>query len=129
SSNIAYLSDENGIVNRYVAHLDSAISFVDTSEHYRLIVHTFPQTNYARNILSQDINNKRNRLSEIVYYKGRLRMYVDSIPPTTFSQSTLPNTIFRNEYARATPASPSQPAIRSDENQKVVIENTTENKT
>ena len=44
STNIAYLSDENGIVNRYTAHLDSAIAYVDTVEHYRMIVDNFAQT-------------------------------------------------------------------------------------
>ncbi len=97
SSNIAYLSDENGIVNRYVAHLDSAISFVDTTEHYRLIVQTYPQTNYSRNILSQDVNYSRNQLSEIFYSKGRIRMYVKPISNVTFSESAPSNTLFRSE--------------------------------
>lgn len=129
SSNITYLGDENGIVNRYVAHLDSAISYVDTSEHYRLIVHTFPQTNYARNIISQDVNFSRNRLSEIIYYKGRLRMYVNPLPKTSLSQTMLPNTLFRNEFSRTSVTATSQPSSRSNENQYSVIENTTENKT
>ena len=37
SAHIAYLSDENGIVNRYLANLDSALAYVDTTEHYRMI--------------------------------------------------------------------------------------------
>ncbi|HXD91745.1 MAG TPA: hypothetical protein VNX01_00955, partial [Bacteroidia bacterium] len=32
-----YLSDQNGIKNRFVAKLDSVISFVDTTEHYRYV--------------------------------------------------------------------------------------------
>ena len=70
STNIAYLSDENGIVNRYTAHLDSAIAYVDTVEHYRMIVDNFAQTDNRRNILSQDIDFSRNRVSEIVYLEG-----------------------------------------------------------
>ena len=46
SANIAFLSDENGIINRYLAHMDSAISFVDTMEHYRYFSKIYPQTNY-----------------------------------------------------------------------------------
>jgi hypothetical protein len=117
SSNIAYLSDENGIVNRYVAHLDSAISFVDTAEHYRLIVQTYPQTNYPRNIISQDVNFRQNRLSEIIYSNGRLRMYVSPISKTTFSQSTLPNTLFRNELLNSPAASAGAAPAKTQENQ------------
>ena len=71
SSNITYLNDENGIVNRYVAHLDSALSYVDTIEHYRMIVNTSVLTDYPRNILSQDINPSHNRISEIIYRNGK----------------------------------------------------------
>ena len=130
ADNLAYLSDENGIVNRYVAHLDSAISYVDTTEHYRMIVKSFPQTDYARNILSQDVNFSRNRLSEIIYDKGKLYMYVKPIPKATSSQSVVPNTLFRNESLRSEPVAATQPENNSGaekENEKI-IETKPENK-
>jgi len=46
-----YLSDENGIYNRYAARFDSAVSFVDTTVHYRYFTQTFPMTNYPRSVL------------------------------------------------------------------------------
>ena len=110
SADIAYLSDENGVVNRYVAHLDSAISFIDTSVHYKINVQTFPQTNYARNIISQDVNMTHSRLSEIIYSKGRLRMYVQPIPKTIVSHSSIPNTLYRNESIRSAVTLPSSPS-------------------
>ncbi len=129
ADNIAYLSDENGIVNRYVAHLDSAISFVDTAEHYRMIVQTFPQTNYARNIVAQDVNISGTRLSEIFYSKGRLRLYVDKISKSTASQSSVPNTLFRNESLRTAVVSPSTPSQQNaPANETVIVESPTENK-
>lgn len=100
SANIAYLSDENGIVNRYAAHLDSTLAFVDTTEHYRMIVNTFPLSNYARNILSQDINFTRNRVSQIFLDKGRLWMTVERPARTSFAESVLPKTLFRNQSLR-----------------------------
>lgn len=101
SANIAYLSDENGIVNRYVAHLDSALSFVDTVEHYRMIVDNYVITDYPRNIISQDINLSRSRISEIVYDKGKYKLFVN---PTKEDQqlikNSIPKTLFRNEQQK-----------------------------
>src|SRR5258705_10101051 len=54
-------------------------------------------------------------------------MYVSSKPNTTFSQSILPNTLFRNEFA-VTPTPAAQPANNTGTNQKTVIEPPLENK-
>jgi hypothetical protein len=102
SSNFSYLSDENGIVNRYSAHLDSTLSAVDTVEHYTMIVKTYPQTNYVRNVISHDINPGLNRVSEIFYEKGKLRMHVSSIKSPSQDQSSLQNTLYRNEINKMT---------------------------
>ena len=100
SSHIAYLSDENGIVNRYLANLDSALAFVDTVEHYRMIVENYPLTNYSRNIVSQDVNFTRSSLSQIFYKDGRLRLKVDRISKPVLSSNPFPRTLFRNEESR-----------------------------
>src|SRR5262249_20381918 len=93
-----FLSDENGIMNRYVAHLDSAISFVDTVEHYHYYSKVYPQTNYARNILSQDVNFRKQKLGEIIYSGGKYRMYIENVPPADLSSVTPPpNTIYKDE--------------------------------
>jgi hypothetical protein len=70
-----YLSDKNGIVNRYFAKYDSTISLVDTTIHYRYFANSFPLTNYKRNILSHDINTETEEIAEIVYNDGRYHMY------------------------------------------------------
>lgn len=103
SVNIAYLSDENGIVNRFTATLDSVISYVDTVEHYRMIVNNFPQTNRARNIIWHDINAKRNRVSEIVYDRGKLRLIINPKPLARSERSDLPPTLFRSETSQVKP--------------------------
>ena len=97
SANITYLSDENGIVNRYIAHLDSALSFVDTVEHYRMIVSNYILTDYPRNILSQDVNFTRNRISEIIFRNGRHQLFINTIGDEKISQNSLQKTLFRNE--------------------------------
>jgi hypothetical protein len=70
-----YLSDKNGIINRYYAEYDSAISLVDTIIHYRYFANSYPLSNYNRNILSQDINTETGEIAEIVYHDARYYMY------------------------------------------------------
>ncbi len=101
SANITYLSDENGIVNRYVAHLDSTLSYVDTVEHYRMIVDNYVITDYPRNIISQDINFSRNRISEIIYDKGKYRLFVNQTKEDEqLIKSSIPKTLFRKEQQK-----------------------------
>ncbi|MCK4751560.1 MAG: hypothetical protein KAT15_31095, partial [Bacteroidales bacterium] len=70
-----YLSDKNGIVNRYFAEYDSLISLVDTTIHYRYFANSYPLSNYDRNILSQDINTETGEIAEIIYSNRRYHMY------------------------------------------------------
>jgi hypothetical protein len=97
SAAIAYLSDENGIVNRYAATIDSALSYVDTVEHYRMIIRTYPQTDRARSVLWQDVNSRMSHVGEIVYEKGRPRLSVLRKPDTRTDLSALPPGLFRLE--------------------------------
>ncbi len=70
-----YLSDKNGIINRYYAEYDSTISLVDTTIHYRYFANSYPLTNYKRNILSHDINPGTGEIAEIIYNEGRYHLY------------------------------------------------------
>lgn len=92
SSRIGFLSDENGIVNIYTAKIDSAISYVDTSEHYRLIVQTNPQTNYSRNIISLDVNRYR-QFSMLILKDGKFNMFSGDLQKA-FANRPLPVTKF-----------------------------------
>jgi hypothetical protein len=93
---ISYLSNASGIVNRYLAHVDSTISYVDTSAHYRYIVNSFPISDYARNIVEQDAPNSLRNSTKIVYYKGKYWMYQDTLSssPSSFNPSLLKNTTY-----------------------------------
>ena len=97
SMTIAYLSDNNGIYNRFLARIDSVISFIDTTEHYRYIIETKQQTNYYRNILYHDVNPSKTKLSELVYENGRYNMYMQDIK--SWDEASVPtpvNTAYRN---------------------------------
>ncbi|MBI3500313.1 MAG: hypothetical protein HY063_00815 [Bacteroidetes bacterium] len=94
---LCFLSDENGIRNRYLGELDSAIAYVDTAEHYRYFTRSFPVTNYSRNILEQDVNLKSKKITEVVFSEKKYRMFMSELPEN-FSQSTAPelnNTAYR----------------------------------
>lgn len=73
---VTYLSDKNGIYNRYLAEYDSSIAFVDTTEHYRYFFKSKPVTNYDRNILEQNISAEGGHVAEVIYANGKDMMLV-----------------------------------------------------
>jgi hypothetical protein len=79
SSHFSFLSDENGIVNRYIATLDSTIAFIDTTIHYRYIVNSKPASDYQRSILSQDVNPYKTRLAELYKANNRFELYLNPL--------------------------------------------------
>lgn len=74
-----YLSDANGIVNRYVARFDSAISYVDTTTHYRYFIRSFPVTNYPRSLLTQDVSLMSGKSAEVFYEKNKNLIYLSDV--------------------------------------------------
>lgn len=68
---LTYLSNNNGIFNRYYAKIDSSISYIDTITHFRYFINSRPLTNYDRNILEHDAVNGSDTYGEVIYDKGR----------------------------------------------------------
>ena len=98
---ICFLSDENGIRNRYLGVLDSSISYVDTIEHYRFFTRTYPITNYSTNIQEQDINLKSKKIAEVVFNKKKYRMFESDMPDASAQLSApLQNTAYKNYLAK-----------------------------
>lgn len=96
-NHLCFLSDENGIRNRYLGVLDSTIDYVDTSAHYRYFTKTYPITNYSKNILEQDINLKSKKISEVFFNERKFRMVVSDMPESSAGLSSpLINTAFKN---------------------------------
>lgn len=81
----SYLSDENGIHNRYQAKLDSTIAYIDTVIHYRYIVNTLPQSDFKRSVLQQDINSRHTRIAQLMKNEGRYRIYLSPLTGTDTS--------------------------------------------
>ncbi len=76
-----YISDYNGIRNRYVSKFDSIISFVDTTMHYRYTTKSYPVTNYSRNIIDYDYNENADVLAEVLYKDGRYHLFKHDFDP------------------------------------------------
>ena len=83
---ISYLSNENGIVNSFMAIIDSTVSSVDTAIHYRYFVHSKPVTDYSRNIKDQHSSDRAGKRAFIYYEDNYTKIFYDQIPDF----STLP---------------------------------------
>jgi WD40 repeat protein len=96
-----YISDANGIQNRYNARFDSSISYIDTTTHYRYFIKSTPVTNYDRNIIDQSVVNGSDTYGEIVFDKRKYQLRkgllsdLKAIPDKELSNST-----FRVEKTR-----------------------------
>lgn len=89
---ITFLSDENGIQNRYLAGFDSVITHVDTASHYRYFTRNHPLTNYARNIVSHNASRKSGKVAEIVNAGQKRSIYLYDQPkiPEILQEQPLP---------------------------------------
>lgn len=63
-----YLSDRNGLYNRFITEKDSAIAYIDTAIHYRYETKLFPQTNYVTSIREHHLNENGFLIS--AYYQN-----------------------------------------------------------
>ncbi len=77
---IVFISDKNGIHNRYLAEYDSVISFVDTTEHYRYFFNARAVSNYDRNILDQNISLDKSHVAEIIYANNNHMLLLNPLP-------------------------------------------------
>lgn len=85
------ISDENGIYNRYKAVVDSFITGIDTSIHYRYETKKTPLTNYKRNIKSQDFAPTFEEFGQLMRINGKYKMYAiskdESLNPINYTLS------------------------------------------
>ncbi|HPS26886.1 MAG TPA: hypothetical protein PK269_04685 [Bacteroidales bacterium] len=103
----SFLSDENGIYNRYLARIDSTISYIDTATHYRYYTTSFAASDYSRNILQHDISPVARKSAEVIFLEGRHRLFVNDLTPAKDIKKTTPantfnRTIFLNNLQQET---------------------------
>ena len=70
-----FLSDKNGIINRFLLKIDSNKTLLDSIIIYERNIKTYPQTNYNRNILTYDIKPKSKHLVDVLYLNGHYAIY------------------------------------------------------
>ncbi|MES2628052.1 MAG: hypothetical protein V4616_03700, partial [Bacteroidota bacterium] len=74
-----YISNKNGVVNRFFAQYDSTIASVDTIINYRFYSSIYPLSNYNRNILEYDVNLASDQYSVLMFSDGKYRFYQGKI--------------------------------------------------
>lgn len=96
---ISYLSEANGIRNNFISKLDSLISFVDTTEHYRYTFKPKIISNYKRNVECHDINLLHNKITEVFFLNGKYEVFIQSITEEKIITGyNLQNSFFRKNY-------------------------------
>lgn len=99
---ISYLSDQNGIYNRYIARLDSTITHVDTTTHYRYFTHNYATSDYSRNIVSHDISPTSGKMAQVVHVGKKYPVSVIERPAAQNIQALrVKNTLFMEEQISA----------------------------
>lgn len=85
-NSLAYLSDEKGMFNRYIAKLDSNIAYIDTTIHYNYFTRSRMGTQYPRNILEYDVDTTSGRIAEVIFAKGNYRLTIKDRAEETAAQ-------------------------------------------
>lgn len=78
-NNYMYLSDQNGINNRFIAFQDSVISHIDTAIHYRYTIANRPNSNYVTSILEQSVNVKKKKIATLIYQNNRFKIIISDL--------------------------------------------------
>lgn len=106
-----YLSDKNGIYNRFIAAKDSVIAFIDTTIHYRHFVTTSPQTNYVTSINEHHINENMEMVYG-VYQNGANKFFTTQADTSTISD--LWNTTYIEKRVRKKAKAQKREEIKND---------------
>ena len=91
SGKYIYLSDKNGLYNRFIAEKDSAIAFIDTIIHYKYVTKLAPQTNYVTSIREQGVN-KKGDITYLIFQNDQFKFL--TTPVNSEKIETLWNTTY-----------------------------------
>lgn len=92
-----FLSDKNGILNRYSGAFDSAVTQIDTVVHYRYFAVINPMTNYKRSINEQYINHSKTGSVDLMYNMGKFNIYQNNAKTYSMIGNELPKTHYLNK--------------------------------
>jgi len=97
----SYLSNANGIRNRYVAYYDSAISFIDTTVHYKYFSVTGRLSNYSRDVLEYEPMEKSGMYSMLMFKDGKYHFYKGEQKNDMMIEDDLVNTQYMNYWLKS----------------------------
>jgi len=96
-----FLSDSNGIYNRFVARFDSTITYVDTTTHYRFFTTSKAVSNLPANIIQQDANGLAGKSGEIIFKNNSFHLYLKDIAEADAEQEvSLNNTQYIEDESK-----------------------------
>jgi hypothetical protein len=75
STNYTFLSDADGLMNRYLLRYDSTVSHIDTTVHYRYFTVEEQLTHLKRSILEQNVHAKRGRYTQLQFNNGKYQFF------------------------------------------------------
>ena len=87
SDDISFISNKNGVLNRYEASFDSTINYIDTAVHYRYFINSKQVTDFDRNIESSSVSQQTGKQRDGLFYNGRFILSKDDAQ--TSSEITL----------------------------------------
>lgn len=86
-----FLSNANGMINRYWGIYDSTISHVDTTVHYRYYTKSYALSNVSRDIEYYDYEQFNREYSMVTYECGKYTFYIgNKLDDEPFDISMLP---------------------------------------
>ena len=118
----SYLSNANGIRNRYVAYYDSAISYIDTSVHYKYFSVTDRMSNYSRDVLEYEPIEKSRAFSMLMLKNGKYHFYKGEYEKDRIIEDELVNTQFMSYWLKSKVKN-NIPIILTSESEKEIDSN------
>lgn len=97
----SYLSNANGINNRYIAYYDSAISYIDTAVHYEYFTVAGLMSNFSRNVLEYRTNPKEGTYSMLMLNDGKYQFYRGKQADGRLIEDEIQSTVFMNYKIKA----------------------------
>jgi len=90
---LSFISDRNGIYNRYIGKFQPTISHIDTTIHYVTHFYDYPVSDFDNGILFYDIEKNTKTITETKMFKGDYFLtkeqipFLHALPKTTLNQS------------------------------------------
>ena len=114
--NYTYLSNQNGITNRFKAFYDSTIVSIDTSIHYRYFSVSEQLTNFDRSILDFSTSKRLKNYTYTIYKNGKYLFYKSSFNnDLAVEDDDIKFTHFMNGILRSNEALPVPKSILNSE--------------